>query len=138
MPNWFDEYIEDNLVTGSSAPPDTTAPVITIVSPTPGANPGDPGGFPADWLSARNTPIVLQITDLAPGLQYVALVATLPGGVEEVVYRRGAFRGHYLAFSTVTSIANGLQFSVRHDQGWPPGSVTFAVDSLDAAGNLSP
>lgn len=126
-----------NVTMGGSGSGDTTPPVVTIISPTPGVNPGDPGGFPADWLTARNTPIVLQVTDLAPGLEYVAVIATLPGGVEEVVYRRGAFRGRYVALSSVAAITNGFQFSVRPADGWPPGNITFAVDPLDAAGNLA-
>lgn len=116
---------------------DASPPTITIISPTPGVAPGDPGGFPADLNAARHTPIVLTITDLSPGLGYICVIATLPGGVEEVVYRRDAFRGRYAGLSSVIAIANGLQFSVRHAEGWPPGNVTFAVDPSDLAGNLS-
>lgn len=129
----FGSYFGDGGGTGG----DTTPPTITVISPTPGVAPGDPGGFAADWLAARNTPIVLQITDASPGLAYVAVIATLPGGVEEVVYRRGTFRGNYAGLSSQLAIANGIQLSVRHADGWPPGSVSFSIDPIDGAGNVA-
>lgn len=122
---------------------DATPPVITIVSPTPGVAPGAPGGFPADLESAKATPIVLQLTDAGAGLRYACIVARFHGsGTEEVVYRRGTFRGGYAVGSSSSAIAGGLQLSVKRLGGWPGSSnlddVSFEVDLLDAAGNLAP
>lgn len=116
---------------------DVTPPTITIVSPTVGVAPGAPGGFPADWLAARNVPVILQVTDLAPGVRYIGLFYVTPDGNEEVIYRRGAFRGRYIALSTSTVIANGLELAIRRPDSWPPGNLKFEVDPVDQAGNLS-
>lgn len=115
---------------------DVTPPTITVVSPTPGVEPGQPGGFPADYDTAKDTPIVLEVTDLAPGVAYVALLA-LTGGSEEVVYRRDAFRGLYATGSSLEVIAGGFRFTVRRVGGWPPGEITWDVDAIDGAGNLA-
>lgn len=135
--NWFDDYI---VTAGSVA--DVTPPTITLVSPAA------PGGFPVDYATAKDTEIVLDITDLAPGNRYICLVARLGGGTappasiaEEVVYRRGAFRGAYLALSFSEAIANGIRLHCRRVGGWPGsgtvGDVTFELDALDQAGNLA-
>jgi hypothetical protein len=140
--NWFDEFIEDNLPPPGGGSGDTTPPTITVISPTPGVAPGQPGGFPADWATARTTPIIVQITDVTPGNRYQAVVCRLPGVVDElVVYRRGAFRGQFLGSSGETVIANGKQLSILPSTGWPSANalhgITFELDALDAAGNLA-
>ena len=139
--NWFDEFIEDNLPVGGGSG-DTTPPTITVVSPTPGVAPGSPGGFSADWATARLTPIVLQITDVAPGNQYQAIVCRYPGAVDElVVYRRGAFRGSFACTSSELAITNGKELHVLPVGGWPSSDalndIVWDVDALDAAGNLA-
>lgn len=138
--NFFNEFIEDSLVLGGGG--DVTPPTITIVSPTPGTAPGSPGGFSADWATARMTPIVLQVTDLAPGNRYQAVVVRYANSVDEfTVYRRGTFRGAFAALSFETAIANGKELSVLPVGGWPSSDalndVTFEIDALDAAGNLA-
>lgn len=130
---------------GGSA--DGNPPVITVISPTPGVSPGVAGGFPADPTAARSTPIVLTVTDLAPGLEYFVVTARLFANnaatpLEEVVYRRGSFRGPYVASSSSVGITGGVQLTVQRAGGWPAGAspeahITFAVDALDAAGNLA-
>lgn len=111
---------------------DTNPPTITVVSPTP------PNGFPADWTVAKDTPVVLQVTDPVPGVEYVAVTVVYDGTNEEVVYRRGSFRGAYAGLSSQTSIANGIELTVRRDGGWLPGTMTFTADALDGDGNLAP
>lgn len=137
-------------VGGGGGGGDTTAPTITVVSPTPGVAPGELGGFPAREADAKLTPIVLQITDLDPGLQYLAVIVRMyiddedADPVEEVVFRRDNFRGHYVKGSTKTVIANGVELSVLRAGGWPVTVVTgrrfivFAVDAVDADGNFAP
>lgn len=112
-------------------------PVITIVSPTLGVAPGDAGGFPADATAAAATPIVIDITDATPGAQLVLVCARFVGSdVEEVVYRRGNFRGNYIAGSSQSVITDGWRLSCKRDDGWP-GIPVFNVDVVDADGNLA-
>lgn len=133
-------------------PPDAVAPIITVVSPTPGAAPGMPGGFPRSRQLAEQTPVVLRIYDVTPGLGYVSLsvvVPTLVDGVlrdvEEVVFRRGQFRGRHIRGSTqriVIETIGGiptevLELSVRREGGWPRvTNLRFFADAIDASGNI--
>lgn len=137
--NWFDEYMQDSI---AAAVGDTTPPSIAIISPTPSTAPGSPGGFSSDWATARITPIILEVTDLTPGIQYLALVCRYAGATDElVVYRRGTLRGSFVGTSSVSVITNGLRLSVLPQGGWPSSDalndVTFEIDALDAAGNLA-
>ena len=116
---------------GGGGSGDTTPPTITLMSPSA------PGGFPADFSAARDTPIVLRVTDAVPGIEYLSIVATFPGGTEMVVYRRGVFRGKFAGLSTSAVITNGIELSIRYADGWPPGSITFEADAIDGDGNLA-
>lgn len=126
-----------DIVPASSA--DVSAPTVTIVSPTPGAYGGT--GFPEDWSIARVTPIVADITDLTPGNRYQCIVARFPGGVERVVYRRGAFRDEFAASSWAEPIADGTRLHILPVFGWPSreavADITLEFDVVDAAGNLA-
>lgn len=128
--------------TGGGGPPkDTTPPTIAIISPTPGVAPGDPGGFSADWETARNTPIVIRVTDAAPGNLYQCIVLKYAGAQDEtVVWRRGAFRGSFAARSLVVT-STPLELSVLPDNGWISSDaindITWDVDAIDADGNLA-
>jgi len=119
-------------------------PVITVVSPTPGVAPGMPGGFPLDPVAAAATEIVLQVTDINPGLALVVVSASFLGNtIAETVYRRGAFRGVYAASSYALPIAAGLELHCRRTGGWPAGTSTigdieFDVDAIDLIGGLTP
>ncbi len=109
-------------------------PTVTIIGPTPGVAPGTPGGFSADWATARETPIVVEITDAI----YELISVQYPGvGDETVVYRDGAFRGSYAARSTEAAITGGKRFSILPVSGWPSSDalndVTFNVDPVEGA-----
>lgn len=125
---------------------DTTPPTVLLISPLAVAA-GQPGGFSREYDVAKNTQVVLQVSDLAPGLQYAIVVVRFVGSddseTEEVVYRRGQFRGRYRALSTQFDITNGVQLNIRRDGGWPANINTnlvsrlaFNVDATDKAGNL--
>jgi hypothetical protein len=121
---------------------ETTPPTITVVSPTPGVDPGAPGGFSSDWAIARLTPIIVRITDAGSGNRYQCLVCSYAGdAIERTVYRRGAFRGEYFGPSTETAIANGIELSIIPVGGWPSSDaiadITWEIDALDQAGNLA-
>lgn len=126
--------------------PDAVAPSVVLISPL-AVPAGQPGGFPREYDQAKLVPVVLQVLDLNPGLQYAIVVVRFPGSddteTEEVVYRRGQFRGRYRALSTQADIANGVQLNIRRDGGWPANINTnlvsrlvFDIDATDKAGNL--
>lgn len=124
---------------------DLIAPVITIISPTPDTPPGEPGGFPSDFGTAKDIPIVLRVTDVSPGNQYICIVAIFEDDTQEIVFRRGAFHNAYVTYSTSTDITDGLELSVRRVGGWPSGlnrftvgTIRFEIDAIDQAGNLAP
>lgn len=125
---------------------DAAPPVITIISPTPGVAPGDPGGFPLNVTQAKATPVVVQISDLAPGIRYVCLtvkVATTVDGLaasnEEVVYRRGQFRGLHIKGSTQRDVdETTIELTIKRQGGWSGKYLLFAIDALDGSGNLAP
>lgn len=132
---------------GASGPgPDTTAPAVTIVSPTPGVAAGQPDGFPRDFDQAKLTPVVLLINDLAPGLKYACVVVRFGqdgNEIEEVVYRRGLFRGLYRKLSSAIVTATGVSLTVARAGGWLASpdtnqlsTIIFDVDATDAVGNL--
>lgn len=142
---WSHKYpviLSNNITFGTA---DTTPPTVTVVSPTPGVSPGSAGGFPADFQSARDTEVVLQITDVAPGLSYVAVFATFDtdsGALFEPVYRRTGFVGKYSSLSSQRTIANGLELHLRRSGGWLTktsgiAAMRFDVDAVDLAGNIS-
>ncbi len=135
-------YVSGASSGGGGGSGDTTPPTITIISPTPDVDPGDPGGFSDDWQTARFTPIVLEIKDVTPGNRYQCLVARYPGAEDEiVVYRRGAFRGSFYGLSTSSAVAHGIRLSILPINGWPSSDeladVVFDIDAIDQDGNLT-
>lgn len=132
----------------ASAPqPDDTAPTITFISPTPGVAPGQPGGFPADPNAAKSTPIVIQISDVDPGVQYVNVVVRYTDSegteIEETVYRRSNFRGRYVKGSKAELVGGSLQLTIKRNGGWlelitgASRQFGFFVDAVDEDGNLN-
>lgn len=128
MPNWFDEFIEDNLPASSGPAADTVAPTIAIVSPAPGTT-----------LSS-SVEVIADITDATPGNRYQCIVARFPGAVDEItVWRRGQFRGQFAARSWSEVVANGIRLHIIPAGGWPasPSDLQLELDALDGAGNLA-
>jgi hypothetical protein len=131
-------FMAGNITGALTNDGDTTAPTALIISPA---------AFSREYNVAKDTPVVLQVLDLAPGLQYAIVLVRFLGSddseTEEVVYRRGQFRGRYRALSTQAVVANGVQLNVRRDGGWPANIDTnrvsylvFDVDATDKVGNL--
>lgn len=127
--------------------PDANAPTITFVSPTPGAAPGAAGGFPADPSAAKDTPIVIQLADTNPGLQYVCVGVRYTdedgNEIEETIYRRDNFRGRYVLGSKQAIVGGALQLTIKRSGGWlaliqgATKEFEFFADAVDAAGNVS-
>lgn len=132
-------------LSGGGGGTDTSAPVITIVSPTPNTVPGTGGAFSASYAVAAATPIVVTFTDAdgAPDLMFVQVIAKYLDGTTEAVYRTSdSFVARYAAASTTATITNGISLGIRRDLGWPsagisPLAVTFQIDAIDFAGNAS-
>lgn len=111
---------------------DVDPPTIAIVSPTPGVAPGAPGGFSANPVTARATPVVAVVSDAV----HVALVVVdmVASGVRSPVYRTDV--GFVLPFrGTATMLGADLTLTVTHGGGWPYGG--FRLDVRASDGNVS-
>lgn len=121
---------------GSASPP-----VVTLVSPLEGVVPGGSGGFSSDFSVAKRTPVILDVVD--PDLLYTLIIVRFESGDEEVIYRRGAFRGRYIAASSTAPVTDGTRFTMKRSGGWPSGAdptvvseLVFGVDALDSFGGI--
>lgn len=135
---------------GSSGWPFASAPspyVAVLIDSVPGrlaivlGGTEPPGPAPLiEWLDpAPSTPITrdqaitVRITDADLEIAVVsARFATL--GLEEVVWRDGAFASRYAASGLVIAGA-ARTFTIRRTGGWP-ASVRLAVDAVDADGQV--
>lgn len=114
---------------------DITPPVISPVSPLPGIAPGDPDGFPLDADLAAVTPIIVDITDVFPGVVFISVVNVTDGGA--AVFRGSNFLGEYINGSSSPSITNGTELAMLPDGGWVGPFVQLDIDAIDAAGNYT-
>ncbi len=121
----FPDYA-DGVAAGDGGGGDTTAPTITIVSPTPGVAPGAPGGFPANYAAAKVTPVVLTVSD-DQALGVIVLTCKIDG-VWHVVYD-----GTWIAPFYGSADVDGLEvtFTIYRTGGWPAGGFTFRVRAGD-------
>lgn len=106
---------------GITPEPAPTPPVVSNVSPAPGA-------------IASAEPVTFDVTD-ANGLRRVLVTAAFAGlPTEELVYD-GTFRQLY-AQSTTTAITDGLRFSLVRHPGWPsaPTITVYPFDTRGAEG----
>lgn len=114
------------------------APVITPISPVPGASPGDPGGFAASFTLAAQTPIVIDVTEAFPGVSYINVL------IDGFLAYRNAWVAEYIAESFVTSVTDGTELHILPAGGWHPSGpatstsyITVQVDAIDLGGGLS-
>lgn len=131
----------DGVYSGAAtATDDTGPPMIAIISPTPSTDPGEAGGFAADFPTASTTPIIVEITD-DTGID-VALITELGTSDEVVVFRASNFRGRFVASSNQVPITGGARLEMIEAGGWAPATdpsqkrtitMTFAV--VDTVGN---
>lgn len=106
-------------------PPDITAPVVTLISPS------------TSTVISSDTALVINVTDDSGDFCRVFLYAYYPStGLQEVVHDGSAFAPFYLANSSITNIANGFQYSLVRTGGWQ-SSPTLVAIPIDAAGNES-
>jgi hypothetical protein len=123
---WFGD-LSGNLV----------APVIASVTPTPSVVPGGAGGFSADYAVARVTPVVIDVTDVSPGLQRVVMwVRYSDTPYTMVVYDGTNFLWPFdTTTSTKVAVANGYRFTVLPRDGWPSANLEWHVGAVDSSGN---
>ncbi len=122
---------------------DTDPPVIAPISPLPAIAPGNAGGFPPDYATASLTPIIIDITDLDPGLQLVTVMLRYDANEpEQIVYRQGVIRTGFAAESAVITIGTGIEVVILPDDLWPSGGtdpsfVLIDIDATDLVGNVT-
>lgn len=131
---------------------ETAPPFIGTVSPVASADPGTAGAFPADFATARITPIVVPVVDVEVTVAFVVMSALyFDRDTWETVYAgRPAADGNtgfmpgYSAGSGVTGTGDpgvGFVFSVRKDAGWPGrlasnSTIQFRINAVDSNGNV--
>jgi len=103
-------------------PPDTTDPVLAIVSPAQGTT------------VAKSTPFVLDVTDNSGAFRRVILIAVYASGIHEVVHDGDSFVGHYALTSSRQFVVNGWRYTVLRRDGWPNGP-KFRAYAIDQSGN---
>lgn len=119
---------------------DSTAPVHTVVSPTPGLTPGLVGGFPADYASAKDTPIVIDIDDTSPGTGFGVVWRELPSGGREIIWIADTFIAPYTSSSQSAPATGKKRLTIRYNGGWPADIGHYGIDirsrAIDLAGNI--
>lgn len=109
---------------------DGTPPTVTLVSPAAGLIPGPRS-------QAKDVPIVIQVTDLAPGILAVFVWFKQSDESEWIMVHNGAaFLGSFTGTSTRTAIANGYEYSLKRAGGWDGDNFQIHVAAIDADGNL--
>lgn len=131
-----------NIFGGGGGSGDTDPPVITPISPTPDTDPGDPGGFSANRTIAAQTPVIIEIIDLDPGLEFVSVAArsyqsedTELDHTTELAYRVDTFREPYTINSAEVGIADGIRLTILRDGNWTGRYLRLVVDAIDGNGN---
>jgi hypothetical protein len=114
-------------------------PVVTVVSPAADTPVGG-SGFSTDYRTARDTPIVIDITDATAEITLIIVTALFLDGSQEVVYN-GIFASGYLTYSTQNNVTDGKRLSIRRTDSWP-GAVTSVANlavglRVDVADNAS-
>jgi len=105
------------------ADPDTSAPVVSNVTPA--------SGTPVD----ENDPLGFDVTDDSNVFRQTLLHARYPSkSTWEVIHDGIAFAPVFAAGSTRVSIAGGFRYSLRRAGGWP-GDPTIYPVAIDRAGN---
>lgn len=114
-----------SLDTGGE-PVDETVPVITAVT--------------VEGAIVVADPIELEVTDTGDNLDLIVISATYGADyvgdeITETVYDGAAFTGTFVTNSTTGAIANGFEYALERDGGWPSADVTINVTAIDDAGN---
>lgn len=118
-------YLNGQIAPGSG-PIGGTPPVVTVISPTPGATIG------------KNEPWVVDVTDESGLLREVVLLAKFPDlGIWEVVHDGNDFGPLYPAGRNErVPISLGYRFTMNRRGGWPAGGpATLRAIAIDTTGD---
>ncbi len=128
VPQLFEAHLIQLPSTGVTI--DDTDPVVTIVSPTPGEIAGT-------VQEARNTPIVVEVTDSAPGLGRVHITLKYTHNIYTLAVWDGD--GFLAPFNTAdsftTAITGGIRFTILPTGGWAGDIEVLKVSASDLHGN---
>lgn len=116
QPYWFGEVEAIGSGSGSG---DISAPVVNVLSPTPGTH------------VYRDTPVIFDITDnIAIGRVFVVMRFT-DADLEEIVHQGDRFSDKYTTSSTRSIIAGGYRYSIIRNGGWFENPIldVYATDS---------
>jgi len=105
--------------------PDAEGPIVEYLSPE----------AMATLLS--EDPIVFTVTDPTGNLNQIVVAAILhTTGVHEIVHDGVSFAQDYSSLSFRVEIAQGFEYTVRRNAGWPLGTrVSMRVWAVDTGGN---
>lgn len=96
---------------------------VQVISPTPGVEAGDAGGFPKNSQAADNTPVVVQISGAASALERMSYLMVQTQGGWEVVYWGENFVDPYISGSSQRTFTEDglkiLELSIKRVGGWP-------------------
>lgn len=112
------------------------SPSVGVIGPAANTTPGALGAFPADYATASETPIVIDLLDDS-SLAYAVVFHVQVDQSRRVVYRKGNFEVGYKSYSTQETVSGHVRLHVRADAGWPPLAVELDGDLVDADGNIS-
>ena len=118
------------LKVGGSAG-DTTAPIVTVISPPEGQIPGA-------LSEASKVPTVFTVQDVVPGFGFLRVRIRYTEVDEQCTVHNGTdFETGFKRNSTKTAMQfNKFQFSIVPDDGWI-SAFDLEVDAIDAAGNIA-
>lgn len=105
--------------------PDTTPPVVTLVSPT-------------DGEVSADTPVVFDVTEegVEGFCELFVWVVFASDGSSEVIHDGDSFATRYVGLSARSTVTGGFRYTVRRSEGWP-SSPRVRVKVIDTAGNVS-
>lgn len=111
--------------------PDVTAPVVSGVSPTPGAMAG------STRAERRRQAVTFDVTDIDPGIALIMVTMKYDLEVDTtVVYDGTNFVGLFDNDETTkTAITDGFRFTLLPSGGWR-GTFSINIVNVDEAGNV--
>lgn len=105
---------------------DSTAPVISNITPAPGSN------------ISPNQIVQFDVTDNI-AFRRIVITALYPNGLHEVIHNGDAFTANYAVGSGRTNLVGGYRYTVIRNGGWTIGNnPTLLAYAIDTAGNEAP
>lgn len=129
---------------------ETVPPTLGTVSPDQSEEPGDPGAFSADYETAKDTPIILSITDASSDIALIIVWVKFTTSSEAFVVYAGepsvdgslGFKVPFQLYSEIdASDPKSVIVSIRHNLGWPSNAenqqtIRVGYKAVDSEGNV--